>query len=175
MQLSPIPPQAKTPVIIPDDRPVYRINDNGPFFGPDDTLYKEGEIIAWAGQPSLCMDPLNGMARDETRKYLQMLDNLGRAAAEKVGRSYSGMSQALDNALEMERLSAKQVQVIGGADQKAVLGRPRKKGPRVEVIAPDGDAPMTGAQSRGKLSLRNRDVLNAGSEDTGLEGKGPDG
>lgn len=150
MQLSPLPPQNTAPIIIPDDRPVYRITEQAGFFGPDDTLYPEGQIIAWADEPSMCMQPLNSMAREAKKKYLDNIDRLGRAAAKKAGKAYAGIADAIDAAIELERIGAKQVQVIGGEHKKEVLGNSKRKSNKVQAIVPEQAAPLMG---RGSLSL----------------------
>jgi hypothetical protein len=154
--LSPIPPQAAAPIVISDERPAYRITSQAGFFGPDDTLYPEGTMMYWDEQPSLEMQPLNRLAREAKKKYLESLDDLGKIAAEKLGKGYTGYTNAHENAIEIERLNAKQVQVIGGVPEKKVLGDP-SKGAKVETITAGGETPMTGERTK-TLSLGKNTV-----------------
>ena len=87
--------------LVSTDRPAYRILATAGFFGPDDTLYEEGQEIFFDGQPNEEMEPLNEAARVKLKAYLEMLDNLGRLAAEKAGRPFISRPRGLDGQLAL--------------------------------------------------------------------------
>lgn len=154
MQLSPIPPQRQAPIVINDERAAYRITAQSGFYGPDDTLYPENAMIYWDETPAVDMEPLNAKAREAKKKYLAHLDKLGQDAAEKLGKGYTGYTQTTENAIELERLNAKQVQVIGAPAQKQVMGNPNKGVGKVQAITADEPAPQMG-NTKGTLSLNS--------------------
>ena len=131
MRLSPVPPRPTAPVVIPQDEPVYRLK--GDYFGPDDVIYPEGSILAIADEPNQEMEPLNDLARAAMRAYLKKLDGYGRAAAEKVGKGYSGLEDAFANSLELNKQEGRRVHVIN--DKGAVpMMRANKQGKAVKKI-----------------------------------------
>lgn len=134
------------------------VTDPAGFFGPDATLYKEGEMIYFAGEPSVGLQPLNKPAREKKKEYLQRLDEMGRAAAEKLGKAYTGYGNATETAIELERLNAKQVQVIGAQVQKTPMSNPAQNKGKVQVITATEETPMTAEAPKhnGKLSLNNK-------------------
>lgn len=167
MQLSPIPPQQRAPIVISEDRPAYRITSQAGFFGPDDTLYPEGAMIYWDKEPSVEMEPLNSKARTNYKKLTEKLNKLGAQAAAKLGKGYSGYQSAHENAIELERLNEKQVQVIGSAREKKPLGNTRQGLGSVQQITAGSETPMTGADSM--RSQANNIVDNKGKVEGGEE------
>jgi len=152
MQLSPIPPKAAAPIVISDERPAYRITAAAGFYGPDDTLYPENSLIYWDEQPSVEMEPLNKLAREAKKAYLEKLDEMGQAASEKLGKAYTGYNNAAETAIELERLNAKQVQVIGAPSDKKPMGNPKKGMGKVDSITAGSEAPQMGSP-KGTLSI----------------------
>jgi hypothetical protein len=120
------------------DRPAYRILDVAGFFGPDDQLWPEGSEIYFDGEPNEEMEPLNAAAQAKMLAYLEKLDALGRAAAEKAGRPFVGRPRSLDGKL-----------ALASAVQRAEMGVLGVKDKTVNTIAPLTDeAPETGLQER---------------------------
>lgn len=158
MQLSPVPPQRQPALVIPQDRPVYRIG-SGQFFGPDDCLYPEGSVIAWDEIPNQEMEPLNALAQEKMRAYLAHLDAEGRKVAEKMGKSYTNLGDAYENSISLAKEEGKKVQLIGGKEQVPLMGAKKRGRPSVQKIELEQAAPLMG---KGKLSLNNsgRDEVN---------------
>jgi len=129
MQLYSQPPQRSfSQIVIPDDAPVYRIKE-GKFFA-DDILYEPGSIIVWPEEPNMEMEPLNSLAREEMKKYVQKLDKYGRETAEKAGKAYVSLARAFENAAHLANLEGKnrRVELLNGVEEKPVLGA-RRRGP----------------------------------------------
>lgn len=120
--------------MIRNDTPAYRILDVNGFFGPDDNLYAQDEVIYWEGEPNEEMEPLNELARGRLMAYLEKLDNLGRAAAEKAGKPFVARPRTLDGAIEIATSLARSDMPIMGA----------KKEDRIERIEKDA-IPETGS------------------------------
>jgi len=149
VSLSPMRPQAYAPIVIPQHRPFYRILA-GNFFGPDDTLYPEGSVIGWDGEPNLEMEPLNDKAQEMMKTFLTKLDKFGREAAEKAGKHYNSLADAHENAYALAQRESKQVERIDGPKQVPLMGAKKKQG-AVETVETK-TAPLMG-QPVGKLSL----------------------
>lgn len=107
VQLFTAPPKASAIPNIPQDRPVYRILNEQGFFGPDDTLHAEGEIIVLYDTPNEDMEPLNDLAREKLGEYLDTLEESARVVAEKNGRHFAGRPRSkqemIDNAVMDKR------------------------------------------------------------------------
>lgn len=150
MQLSPIPPQRNTaPVVIPQDRPVYQAMS--PCFFEDELL-PVGTIFAWDDEPNQDMHPMNPLAADKLRAYLQKLDDLGRAAAEKAGRSYVSLADAHENSIALAKQDAKKVQILNGKETVPLLGSKKRGRPPIQRVEVNAEAPMMGSKNP-KLSL----------------------
>lgn len=145
-----MPPQQNyAPVVIPQHRPFYRINGEK-FFGPDDTLYQDGSIIGWDGEPNLGMEPLNDKAQVEMQKFLKKLDKYGREAAEKAGKAYHSLADAHANSIALAQQDSKQVELISGKKQVPLMGAKKGAG-LVETVESQKETPLMG--TTGKLSL----------------------
>lgn len=156
MQLSPVPPQRQAPLVIPQDRPVYRIKSEKGFFGPDDNLYAEGEIIIFEDEPNPEMEPLNSLAIEKMREYLEKLDAEGRKVAEKTGKAYHNLADAFDNARTLEQQEHKKVQLISGNGQQTPLMRGEKKASGIARVALNAPTPQMGS---GPLSLNPKNEV----------------
>lgn len=152
--LSPVPPRHQPTLVIPQDRPVYRITDEKGFFGPDDTLYAEGSILGYDDEPNPAMEPLNALAEQKMTKYLEKLDAEGRKVANKNGKSYTSLADAFEQSREMAKQESKKVQVIGGREMAPLMGAKKKPGKVAKIELEEQAAPLMGA-SRGKLALNN--------------------
>ena len=135
-------------MIIPQDRPAYRILSPNGFFGPDDHLYVEGDCIVFEDEPNEDMEPLNDVAREKLKVYLQKLDDLGREAAAKAGRAYAGRARSLDEALATAREDARRIQLVEGDGGRPLMGAKKRGRPRVERIEKD-EPPQDGRKPRG--------------------------
>lgn len=147
MRLSPLPPRAAAPVVIPQDAPVYRLT--APFFAEDDHQYMEGEILVFEGEPNQFMEPMNTVAQDKMRAYLTKLDKYGKEAAEKVGRGYTGLTDAFENSLLLGKQEGKRVRSLTAKEatplmraKKEVKGIARlelkEAAPEVQTVAKRG-------------------------------------
>lgn len=154
-RLSPIPPQSFAPVVIPQHRPFYRIKAGG-FFGPDDTLYRENDIIGWDGEPNQEMEPLNEKAQDKMMTYLKKLDKYGREAAEKAGKAYNSLADAHDNAFALAQKESKMVERINGPKQVPLMGAKKQAG-SVETVEVGKQPSVMG--TTGKLSLGSKNEM----------------
>ena len=148
------------PTIIPDDVPVYRIKE-GKFFGVDenmnDRLYEEGSIIAWNEEPNLEMEPLNEMAFDAMKAYVDKLDKYGKAAAEKAGKSYISLADAFDNAYALANQEGKRVTLLNGPREVPIMGakrRGRKSAKSIEINRASAEPvhDLTGKKSVNKIN-----------------------
>jgi hypothetical protein len=141
-------------MLIREDRPAYRILATAGFFGPDDHLYSEGSVIYFEDEPNLEMEPMNGKAHETMNAYIDRLDALGRAAAEKAGRAYTGLPRSLDDAVRIASQDARRVQLVQGDGGVPLMGG-RKNGPKtIEAIVDHAEAPEDGRRGRsGKLSV----------------------
>lgn len=139
MRLSPLPPQRSEAIVIPADVPVYRIKE-GKFFGPNDHLFVEGEIIEFHGEPNLEMEPLNELSRAKTREFLAKLDDEGRKAAAKAGKAYHGYLDAFENSIHLAKQEGKSVRSLSAKEMTPVLGV-RKENTSTKKLEVDQSAP----------------------------------
>jgi hypothetical protein len=148
--LSPNRPAA-APVVIPQDRPVYRINDK--FFGPDDTLYISGSYVVWTEEPNTDMEPMNDLAQKNMTVYLKKLDALGREVAAKTGKAWNGLADAHANAYALAQKESKTFESLNGPKQVPLMGA-KKNTKSIEQIDVAAAAPLMG--TKGKLSLGHK-------------------
>ena len=138
---------------IREDRAAYRILAVGGFYGPDDHLYAEGATIYYDDEPNLEFEPLNGRAHEAMAVYVDKLNEMGRAAAEKSGRSYQGLPRTLDDAVRIASQDARRVQLVAGDGGVPLMGA-RKQKQGVEAIGETVEAPQDGRKGRsGRLSI----------------------
>ncbi len=74
-RLSPVPFQPRPMPYIKEDRPAYMVREGKAYIG--NTFFDEGELLYYDLEPSLQMQPLNGMAADAYEHMLKKLDDLG--------------------------------------------------------------------------------------------------
>lgn len=120
--------------VVRADRPAYRITPGSSFFGPDCHLYKEGDAFYFDGTPHEGMEPLNDIAREKLRAYIEQLEAGEREVAQKNGRNYFGRSRSVEERLAQASTDAKQVQLIQGGPGIPVMGGERD----TSSIAPVG-------------------------------------
>lgn len=134
---------------IPQDRPVYRVLNQHGFFGPDDHLYKEGELIYLDSEPNEELEPLNDKADKAQAEFFDKLDNLARKAAEKAGREYNGRAKGLEEAITNAHADARRTQIRVGDGGVPLMGAVKVAGVgRVE----QGEAPQQRG-AKGNLAL----------------------
>jgi len=114
-------------VNIDNTRAAYRILSPAGFYGPDDTLYTVDEkgdpaVIYFDGEPNEEMEPLNDIATDRMKVYLEKLDQLAREVAEKTGKPYIGRPKSLDGGLAMASAVQKaEMSVMGRAHDNSQI------------------------------------------------------
>ena len=157
MQLYNTPPrQSFMPVVIPDDSPVYRIKE-GKFFA-DDELYEPGSVIIWHEEPNLEMEPLNEMARDNMRAYIEKLDTHGRAAAQAAGKAYVSLASAFENAHALAKQEGRRVELLNGTQEVPIMGGKRRSAPKAQKVDLTPAAPVV--SSKNKHSLDTAKMIN---------------
>lgn len=134
-------------ILIPTDRPAYRVLSDKGFFGPDCHLYEEGDCLVLDGEPNEEMEPLNELARKEMAKLFDKLDALGRAVAEKNGRAFAERPRDLEGAVAIATMDAKRVQLREGDGGVPLMGSKIGRDKAYKLTA--GDAvPETGMAER---------------------------
>lgn len=123
---------------IDQSRPAYRVLAVSGFFGPDDNLYELDNEIYFDGEPNEELEPLNDAARLKMIQYLDKLDELGRKAAEKVGRAYAGRPRNIDGAIELATAVARANMSVMGVkkDEQTVERVQRDEAPEVGSVNP---------------------------------------
>lgn len=130
---------------ISNDRAAYRVLDPSGFFSDDDTLYQFDEngepvVIYFDGVPNEQLEPVNELARERLNSYLEKLDELARAAAEKLGRPFVGRPRNIDGALDLaSEIQRNKMQIMGV----------RKESSSTERVLADS-VPETGRRGRGR-------------------------
>lgn len=134
--------------MIDNTRAAYRVLSPSGFFSDNDTLYlvdSQGEPaeIYWDGEPNEELEPLNEVARQRMTIYLDKLDALGKAAAEKLGRPFVGRPRNLDGAVEFATAMVR--------SEVSIMGT-RNKQSNTELVSPAA-IPQTGASLNPKRKV----------------------
>jgi hypothetical protein len=140
-RLQPFPHAPQPQLQIPQDAPAYQLK-SACFL--DDTLYPEDFALTWPDEPSLEMTPLNELAREAMAKYIAKLDACGKAAADKLGKHYNSLADAMDNARAIEVQESKKVGIITGKKQVPLMKGNKKN--RVEKVEAGHAAPLVGSE-----------------------------
>lgn len=151
MNLSPIPPQPQAHIVIPDDRPAYRLKES--FFGPDDTLWEEGIVIQYDDEPNKAMEPLNTLAIERMTEFLEMIDVEGQKKATVENKHYVSEAEAFKNSLVPEDQRSKKVQPLSGTTKQVPLMNAKKDSKSIRKMDAQTEAPFMGNSSVGKLTL----------------------
>lgn len=138
-RLQPFPHAPQPQLQIPQDVPAYQLK-SACFL--DDALYPEDFALTWPDEPNLEMLPLNHLAREAMAKYVAKLDACGKAAADKVGKHYNSLADAMDNARAIEIQENRKVGVITGKKQVPLMKANKKN--RVEKVESGFVSPLTG-------------------------------
>lgn len=137
MKLYPAPQQIVQAFQIPDDEPCYKIGEDG-FFGPDDTMHDEGDVIVFDGVPSLTMIPMNQLAEEKILAYFEELDVLGAEAAKIAKRGYVKLADRLLNRKEEnEAVENKGIRSLSKQVVPEILGKRKRGRPAVKKIGND--------------------------------------
>lgn len=133
--LSPTPHMQRSAIYIPQDRPVYRVEDPRGFFGPDDILHPQGSVIYFDDEPAFHMHPLNDLATARKLELLKKLDEHGRQVAAMTGKAYNSLADALENARTLAKQSGSILR-LGEEEAVPLLGKRKPGRPKVEKIQP---------------------------------------
>lgn len=152
MNLSPIPPQPQARIVIPEDRPAYRLKES--FFGPDDTLWEEGIVIQYDDEPNKAMEPLNNLAIERMMEFLEKCDVQGKKYADKEGKNFISELEAFQKTLMPEEDGVKKVQPLSGNKAQIPLMGAKKTRTNINKVDSQIEAPLMGSSKNvGKLTL----------------------
>ena len=146
------PPKEKAMPAIPQDKPVYRILAEKGFFGPDDTLHPEGEIIVLWDKPNEDMEPLNDMARSAFEIMVTELDESARAVADKNGRFFSGRARSKEDLIANASEDARRVQSLSNPNGVRIMGAKLDSSKRISSVNESDPAIM--GQEKGKQKAK---------------------
>jgi len=126
------------------EHPRYKLL--APFNAENDTLYPEGTVITYLGEPNEHMQPLNGAAEDRMADFLRKLDKFAELKAAIDGKAF-----------------VKRAGDLGDFAEEAMRSRPRE--PRA-VPGSDGVAPVrpdleTKAMREARRARRAQALLGA--------------
>lgn len=150
VQLFHTPPKQKSDPRIPEDRPVYRVLSEKGFFGPDDSLHPEGEIIVLWDKPNEDMEPMNDLARDAFEKMIDELEESARMVAEKNGRHYAGRPRTKEEMINNATEDARRVQSISNPDGVKIMGARKDSRKRIQSVG-EPEALTMGQQKAKKI------------------------
>lgn len=148
------PPQSKSDPIIPQDKPVYRILSEKGYFGADDTLHPEGEIIVLHDKPNEDMEPMNDMARKEFEKMADELEASDKLVAQSNGRSFLSR-RTKEDLIADASADARRVQTVGKTTGVPLMGGKKRGRPRIERLGQE-EIPETG-----RKDTRGIEVISA--------------
>lgn len=134
-------------ILIPTDRPAYRILSEKGFFGPDCHLYQEGDCLVFDDEPNEEMEPLNDLAREKIKILFDKLDGLAREVAKANGRQFVERPRTLEGAVAMATIDAKRVMLNPGDGGVPLMGSTigRDRAHKLEAAEP---TPETGGVVR---------------------------
>ena len=151
VQLFHTPPKQKADPLIPEDRPVYRILAEKGFFGPDDTLHTEGEIIVLWDKPNEDMEPMNDLARTAYEAMIDELEESASKVAQTNGRFYAGRPRTKEEMIANASEDARRVQSISNPDGVRIMGAKLNSKKRIQAVG-EIDAVEMG-QQKGKNKI----------------------
>lgn len=152
VQLFNSPPQHKAEPRIPQDRPVYRILSEKGFFGPDDSLHPEGDIIVLYDKPNEDMEPMNDLARFAFESMIDELEESARVVAEKNGRYYAGRPRSKEEMIANASEDARRVQSLINPNGVRIMGAKLDSTKRIQSVG-EMDAPEMGQQKGKKTKI----------------------
>jgi len=116
------------------ERAVYRVLNVSGFFGPNDHLFHEGDEIVYDGIPNEELEPLNEIAEQRMKAFLEMLEVEAKRTAEKLGRPFVERPRNIDGAITL----ATEIQ----RNNMAIMSAP-KTDTGIELATPT-ETPVTG-------------------------------
>lgn len=132
MKLSTTPPRRSyTPVVLPDDVPVYEVLEGRLFAVNEqgfDHLYEAGQLIVYTDEPNQHLKPLNALAWKNMTKYLDKLDKLGMEKAKETKTGFVSVKQSFMAAHAPSRRAGNGVALLGQESQQNVMGSRRANG-----------------------------------------------
>lgn len=149
--LSPVKPQFQQ-IVIPQERPVYRVGEDK-FYGSDDRLYEENDLIEYDDEPNENFTPMNSLAMAQMKTYLKKLDAAGQKVAEKLGVAWTSREDAFENAQQLAKEDAKKINLISAKPAPTVMGAKKRGRPPINKINSDFVTPVMGADNN--LSLKD--------------------
>lgn len=120
---------------VPQDVPVYRIL-TGSFYGPNDHLYVEDDVIAWEGEPNEEMEPLNALAKEAQKVFFKKLDDCAREHAERLGKPFTGRLKSLDAIVAQATSDARRIELVRGDGGLPLMGGVKADAPAIKKIVP---------------------------------------
>ena len=148
VQLFNSPPKDKIDPKIPTDRPVYRILAEKGFFGPDDSLHPEGEIIVLWDKPNEDMEPLNEMAKERFEAMIDELEASASEVAKMNGRHFSGRPRSKEEMIANASEDARRIQSVSNPDGVRIMGAKFDSSDRIQSLN-ETNAPEIGQAKRG--------------------------
>lgn len=125
--LSPVPPRPQTQVHIDSSRPAYIVIEKRGFFDDADKLWEKGSMIYWDGEPNPGLDPINDMAMDRMRSYLQVLDDKAMEVAKLKGAGHASMVNAFEARRRLAELDSNGTDAVDGFSEPSILGMKKKR------------------------------------------------
>lgn len=130
-------------MVLDENRAAYRILSERGFYGPDDTLYREGEIIYYDDEPNEEMEPLNAPAQKAMQAFLAKLDACGKKVADKLGIEFQGRPRNLDGQIAIAGQLERSVQTKVGGPGVPLIGAKNKRASKI-AKADTGEVQQTG-------------------------------
>jgi hypothetical protein len=124
--LSPKQPAMQGPIHIDPDRPAYVVIDKRGFFDDMDKLWNQGEMLYWEGPLSLGLDPINDLAIEKMRAYLQELDKKAEEVAVKKGYGHASMVGAFEARRRLGEMERNLAMPVNETGEVQILGVKKK-------------------------------------------------
>jgi len=147
VQLFAAPPKKEVLPVIPQDRPVYRILNEQGFFGPDDTLHPEGEILVLWDTPNEDMEPLNELAQINFEKYIDTLEESAKIVADKHGRHFAGRPRSKEEMIENATMAKHAAQTTANPHGVRIMGAKKNSKKRIQALGAEETVSMNAGDS----------------------------
>ena len=133
-------------IVISPDRPAYRILSEQGWFGPNDHLYKMGDMVYYDGVPNEDMEALNEPAHAAQREFFARCDAGAQESARVLGRAYRGRVRLQDR-LRQATMESRQVQLVRGGEGVPIMNGTNES--RLATVEDIGEkvTPMQGQPS----------------------------
>lgn len=150
--LSPMPPRQQAQVYIDPEVAAYKIIEKRGFFDDQDTLWLQGSMIYWEGEPSLAFEPLNELAEITMREHLEKLDAEGKKVAEQNGKSHANIVNAFDARKRLQEMDRKMGRSVDIDEGTKIMGGRHYKAPRATSVHDGSLTPMMGHSARASIA-----------------------